>query len=175
MSQVNGKNMRGTTSEVVDSASTVPHRFVPQPFKITGLDSFGPAAECCLWDSTCEPCLAFIRNLLSLPELDWRLKRTWRSNPGSPDFPTPVIHSSECVLCRLFHGPRHFKSQFTVVSPYTRMFRRDEFYCTSEGPSALLTLFKFVAARDEKECAEMPAILHRGGQGHCWAENSDSE
>ena len=167
--------MRGTRSEVVDSASAVPHRFVPQASRISGLNSFGPAAECCLWESTCEPCLNFLRHLLSLPELDWGLERTWRSNPGSPDFPTPVIHSSECVLCRLFHGPRHFKSQFTRVSPYTRMFRRDDFYCRSEGPSAPPTLFKFVAARDEKECAEMPVILHRGGQGHYPAENSDSE
>lgn len=167
--------MRGTRSEVVDSASAVPHRFVPQASRISGLNSFGPAAECCLWESTCEPCLNFLRHLLSLPELDWRLERPWRSNPGSPDFPTPVIHSSECVLCRLFHGPRHFKSQFTRVSPYTRMFRRDDFYCRSEGPSAPPTLFKFVAARDEKECAEMPLIRLFGGPGHYPAENSDSE
>ena len=49
--------------------------------------------------------------------------------------------------------------------------------CTSEGPTAPLFVFvfAFVAARDEKECAEMPLILHGGGQGHYPAENSDSE
>ena len=35
--------------------------------------------------------------------------------------------------------------------------------------------FEFMAARDEKECAEMPLILPGGGQGYYPAENSDSE
>ena len=176
MSQVRGENMRGTRSEVVDSASAVPHRFVLQASRIIARkNSFRPAAECYLSDSTCEPCLTFIRNFLSLPQLNYQLKRTWLSNSGSPDFPTPVIHSSECVLCRLFLGPRHFKSQTTRQSLYSDNYVRRGLGCTSVGSSTTFSHFEFVAARDEKECAEMPVILDIGGQGRYPADNIDSE
>ena len=164
MSLVKGK---GTRSEVVDSASAVPHRFFPQASRISGLDSFGPATECCLWDSTCEPCLTFIKDLWTLPGINPRFKRTWPSNSGSP--------SSDCVLCRLFLGPRHFKSQFTELSLYDCSWQQHLFGCESEGLTAPLSVFGFVAARDEKECAEMPLIRRDGVQVHYPPENSDSE
>ena len=60
----------------------------------------------------------------------------------------------------------------TSMSLYSRKLGREFFCKSSVGP---YSEFQFVAARDEKECAEMPLILPVVGQGHYQAENSDSE
>ncbi|KAL8648436.1 MAG: hypothetical protein Q9226_005992 [Calogaya cf. arnoldii] len=161
-------------------ASAGLNRFEPGEGRIIGLDSFGPGAECCIWESTCDKCLLFIRTMLSPEDSPiWNRERQPPLDLDIPDYPARVIHSSECVLCRLILAPGDFKSHSLGISLYVEPTATSvmsaAFRVIGRPLMERETSFQFIAAKDEKECAEMPLALSNGSKGRYPAENLDSD